>query len=65
MSPATNNDALARIVRPRGPAQWVMWECECGPGCRELVTLMLHDFDEHRARGELVVASGHAGARAA
>jgi hypothetical protein len=60
-----NNDALARIVRPRGPSQWVMFECECGAHCRELVTLTLHDFDEHRSRGELVAASGHAGVRAA
>jgi hypothetical protein len=65
VSPATTNDALARIVRPRGASQWVMWECECSAECRELVTLTLQDFDERRMRGVLVVASGHAGARAA
>jgi hypothetical protein len=59
----SNNDALARLVRHSGPYQWVMWECECG--CRDLVTLMLREFDARRARGEAVAAAGHRAARAA
>jgi hypothetical protein len=42
-----------------------MWECECGRGCRELVTLMLREFDERRVRGEAVSVAGHETARAA
>jgi hypothetical protein len=61
----SNNDALARLVRHSGPFQWVMWECECGRGCRELVTLMLRDFDDRRARGQAVSAADHEAARAA
>ena len=60
-----SNDALARLVRHAGPYQWVMWECECGSRCTELVTVMLRDFDERRTRGELVTAPGHETAQAA
>jgi len=61
----SNNDALARLVRHSGPYQWVMWECECGRGCRDLVTLMLSDFDQRRAPGGAVAVAGHESARAA
>ena len=57
MTAKTSNDTLARLVRHSGPYQWVMWECECG--CRDLVTVMLRDFDEQRARGESVVLPAH------
>ena len=65
MRAISNNDALARLVRHSGPYQWVMWECECGGGCRDLVTLMLREFDERRARGEAISVAGHDAARAA
>jgi len=61
----TSNDTLARLVRHAGPYQWVMWECECSRGCADLVTLRLVDFDDRRARGEEVTATGHETARAA
>ena len=65
MTVIARNDVLARLVRHAGPLQWVMWECECGaPGCRELVTVMLGEFDTLRARGG-IVAVPHHGARAA
>jgi hypothetical protein len=60
-----NNDALARLVRHTGPYQWVMFECECGARCTDLVTLMLREFDDRRARGDVVTAPGHVTARAA
>ena len=65
MRATTNNDALARLVRHAGPYQWVMWECECGRDCRDLVTLMLRDFDDRRIHDVAVTAAGHGAARAA
>jgi len=65
VSPTISNDTLARLVRHAGPYQWVMWECECSRGCRDLVTLRLRDFDEARARGDAVIATGHETAHAA
>lgn len=54
------NDEIRRLATAESASESWEFFCECDDaGCRELVTLTLHEFDRHRAASPPVPVLAH------